>query len=226
MKIRWRLVATVVVLAGVVAIALMLPRVARRLAFFRVRQVEVTGTHYLDESDVVGRLGLGANASVLDRLDAVRKAASAVPGVVSATVSRRLPNTLCVTLHEATPVALASLSDRLVLVDSAGHVLPFDPVRVPTSLPVAGLDSVTPRLLYRLMRADPPLYAAIESARLDHGDVVLDIGARRIRLRPEADDAMLRTVTDVINYLTLKAVAWREIDARYHSRVFVQKGTT
>jgi hypothetical protein len=37
---------------------------------------------------------------------------------------------------------------------------------------------------------------------------------------------MLRTVTDVISYLTVKAVAWREIDARYHSRVFVQKGTT
>jgi hypothetical protein len=146
--------------------------------------------------------------------------------VLNATVSRRLPNTLCVTLHEATPVALASLSDRLVLVDSAGRVLPFDPVRVPTSLPIVGLDSVTPRLLYRLMRADPRLYAAIGSARLDHGDVVLDIGARRIRLRPEASDAMLRTVTDVISYLTLQAVAWREIDARYHSRVFVQKGNT
>ncbi len=226
MKIRWGLIVTGVVLAGVAVAVFALPRTARRLAFFRVRQVEVIGTRYLDESDVVARLGLRADASVLDHLDAVRKAAAAVPGVVSATVSRRLPNTLCVTLREAMPVALASLADRLVLVDSVGRVLPFDPVRIPTSLPIAGLDSVTPRLLQRLMRADPPLYAAIESARLDHGDVVLEIGPHRIRLRPEADDAMLRTVTDVVNYLTLKAVAWREIDARYHSRVFVQKGTT
>jgi cell division protein FtsQ len=224
--IRWRAVGAIAIVAGIVAMALMLPRVVRRLAFFRVRQVEVIGTRYLDASDVAGRLGLRVNASVLDRLDAVRAAAAAVPGVVSATVERRLPNTLRVTLREATPVALVSQSDRLALVDSIGRVLPFDPIRAPASLPVAGLDSVTPQLLHRLMRADPPLYAAIESAHLDHGDVVLDLGARRIRLRPEVDDAMLRTVTDVLNYLTLKAVAWREIDARYHSRVFVQKGTT
>ena len=224
MRIRWRLVGTVVAATVVVAILVAAPRFARRLAFFRVRQVEVIGARYLNETDVVRRLGLPADASTLDRLTAVRTAAAAVPGVLAATARRRLPGTLLITVREAVPVALVVLADRLVLVDSAGRVLPFDPVRAPTSLPVAGRDSVTPGLLSRLMRTDPLLYATVVSARLDRGDVVLDLGAHRIRLRPEADAAVLGAVTAVLRYLDTHDMAWNEIDARYHSRVFVQKG--
>ena len=224
MTARWRLVGGGVAVIAVIAIIALVPGVARRLAFFRVRQVEVIGARYLDDADVVQRLNLRAGASTLDRLEPVRQAAAAVPGVLGVTVERRLPGTLRVTLHEATPVALVPFNDRLALVDSAGRLLPFDPVRVPTSLPIAGRDSVTPPLLRRIMRADPRLYAMVESARLDRGDVVLDIGGQRIRLRPEADAAVLRAVTAVLAYLRTHAVAWREIDARYHSSVFVQKG--
>ena len=224
MKTRWRVAGAVAIAATVIAIVLVAPRLGRRLAFFRVRQLEVIGTRYLDEAAVVRGLGLRPDASTLDRLDAVRKAAMAEPGVVSATVERQLPATLRVIVREATPVALVALTDRLRLVDSAGHLLPFDPVRSPASLPIAGSDSVTPGLLGRLMRTDPLLYAMIVSAHLDRGDVVLDIDGRRIRLRPEADDAVLRAVATVLSYLNSHAVAWREIDARYRWRVFVQKG--
>jgi hypothetical protein len=224
MKIRWRAVRAVVVVVAVIAIALTAPRVGRHLAFFRVRQVEVIGARYLDETDVVRRLGLRPDASTLDRLDAVRKAAAAVPGVVSAVVERRLPGTLRVTLREATPVALVALTDRLALADSLGRVLPFDPVRAPTSLPIAGRDSVTSGLLCRIMRTDPLLYATIVSARLDRGDVVLDIGEHRIRLRPEADAAVFGAVNAVLRYLDTNPIPWLEMDARYRSRVFVQKG--
>jgi cell division septal protein FtsQ len=224
MRVRWRVVGTAGAVIAIGAIALGAPRIGRQLAFFRLRQVEVTGARYLDEADVVRRLGLRRDASTLDRLDAVRKAAAGIPGVLAAVVERRLPGTLRVSLREATPVALVALVDRLALVDSTGHVLPFDPVRAPTSLPISGHDSMTPALLRRVMRSDPTLYASIESARLDRSDVVLDIGARRIRLRPEADDAVLRAVAAVLSYLQRHAVPWREIDARYHSRIFVQKG--
>ena len=225
MKLPWRRIGAVVVLVAAAAMMMLAPRVARRLAFFRVRQVEVVGARYLDETDVVRRLGLRPDASTLDPLGGLGRRAAAVPGVLQATVERRLPGTLRVTLREATPVALVALADRLALVDSGGRVLPFDPMRAPMSLPIAGRDSITPGLLHRLMRADPRLYAAIESARLDRGDVVLDIGARRIRLRPDTDDAMLRAVTAVVAYLSAHAVAWREIDARYRRLVFVQKGS-
>jgi hypothetical protein len=199
---------------------------ARRLAFFRLRQVEVLGIRYLDQGDVVRRLGLRRNASIFDRLGSVRKAAAAIPGVLSATVERRLPGTLRVSVREATPVAQVPVADHLALVDSRGHLLPFDPVRAPASLPIASGDAATAGLLGRLMLTDHEWYDSVQSASLDHGDVVLDAGAHRVRLRPEADDQVLRGVSAVRRYLNEHGIDWREIDARYHNRLFVRKGST
>ena len=201
------------------------PGALRRVAFFRVRQVEVMGARYLDEVEVARRLGLRSDASTFDRLAGVRVAAAAIPGVLSVSVERRLPGTLRVTIREATPVALADQADRLVLIDSNGRALPFDPTRVPASLPIAVKDAAVATLLARMMRTDLSLYGSIDAARLDRGDVLLEIGARHIRLRPQADAAVLYAVSAVMTYLNKSAIAWREIDARYHRRVFVQKGT-
>jgi len=223
-RLRWILTAAgVVVGAALVVVAV---PAARRLAFFRVRQVEVIGTRYLDEADVVSRLGLRPDASTLDPLGRVRRVAASLPGVTSASIERRLPGTLRITLREAVPVALAPLSDRLALIDSRARVLPFDPVRVPASLPVAGRDSATAGLLGRLMQSDPVLYDSLETAYIDHGDVVLDTGTRRIRMLPSADDDLLRAVVAVRSYLVTHGIQWREIDARYRDHVFVRKGTT
>ena len=226
MTMRRSAVTGVAIALVLLVMAVGFPMLARRLAFFRVRQVEVIGIRYLDESDVVRRLGLRRDASTFDRLGPVRKAAAAIPGVLAATVERRLPGTLRVTLRESRPVALVPMPDRLALVDSRGHVLPFDPARAPVSMPIAGRDSVTAGLLGRLMLTDPDWYDSVESARLDRGDVVLDAGSHRVRLRPEADDDVLRGVMAVRTYLTQRGVAWREIDARYHNRLFVRKGPT
>lgn len=224
MKISRRRVLGAGVAVVAVVVAVLSTRVLRRLSFFRVRQVEVVGTRYLDESDVARRLGLRPNASTFDKLAPVRLAAAAIPGVLEAWVERRLPGTLRVTLREASPIAITDQNGRLMLMDSGGHILPFDPTRVPASLPIAAQDSGIAVLLTRLLQADRALYASIDVARLDRGDVVLDVGPRRIRLRPEADDGVLHAVTAVITYLKQGAIEWREIDARYRSRVFVQKG--
>ncbi len=226
MNLRRSAVASAVEAVGVVVLAIALPMLARRLAFFRVRQVEVVGIRYLDESDVVRQLRLRPDASTLDRLGRVRNAAAAIPGVLAATAERRLPGTLRVTLREAIPVALVPMTNRLALVDSRGRELPFDPARLPVSLPIAGRDSATAGLLGRLMLTDPEWYDSVESARLDHGDIILDAGIHRVRLRPEADEDVLRAVTEVRRYLTEYGIPWREIDARYRARVFVRKGAT
>ena len=109
--------------------------------------------------------------------------------------------------------------------DSTGKALPFDPTRVPFMLPIAVKDSAVGALLARVMRDDRALFDKIDAARIEHGDVVLEIGPRRIVLRPEADAATLEAVSAVISSLNKSAIAWREIDARYRSRVFVQKGS-
>ena len=200
-----------------------LPILGRKLRFFRVREVDVIGTRYLDEFDVVRRLGLRQDASTFDRLGPVRDAARAIPGVLAATVERRLPGALRVTISEATPVAMVQLNDRLVLVDARGRALPFDPARAPASLPIAGRDSSTAALLGRLMRVDPVGYDSVQVARVDHGDVILESGARRVRLRPEADAGILRGVMSVRTYLAGRGIRWQEIDARYRDRLFVRK---
>jgi POTRA domain-containing FtsQ-type protein len=222
---RLGVAAIVVTLAIAVGLIISAPRLARRIGFFRVRQVEVVGAHFLNEVDVAHRLGIAAGASTFDQLASVRRAAAAIPGVLSASVERILPSTLRITLVEAQPVAVTTLDDHLVPIDSAGRVLPFDLTRAPASLPIADRDRAVAGLLSRLRRADSAFYDTIEAAQLDRGTIVLDVGRQRIRLAANADRAVLRSVTAVLGYLRTNAVAWREIDARYRGRVFVEKGS-
>lgn len=220
---------SVIALAGAVlvcgAVVVVVPRGLCKLTYFRVRRVEVVGIHYLDQYAIVSRLHLSRTASVFDRLAPIRIAAAAVPGVLSATVTRRLPGTIRVTLREARPVALTPTGDRLALVDSVGHLLPFDPTRSPVPLPVAPADSATAALLARIAASDPDLYGMIQSVRVDAGAVVLDVGGRSIRVLPDADDDVFRAIAAVRGYLVTNPQPWRELDARYHTRVFLRKGS-
>ena len=220
----WR--TALVVVAGAAAVtvaALGAPRLFRRLAFFRIRQVEVVGNRYLSALDIVSRLRLAPGASTFDRLDQVRAAAARIPGLRAVSVERRLPGTLRVTVHEESPIALAALGDHLALIDEHGGRLPFDPVRAPGSFPVASADSLTAGLLSRLRLADPLWYDSVQTARLDGRDVLLDAGFHRVLYRADADDGVFRAVTYVRDYLATHGIAWSEIDARFQNRVFVRK---
>lgn len=201
------------------------PRLLRRVAFFRVHQIEVSGTRYLADSAVVHRLNLRPAASVFDPLAPVQAAAAAIPGVLRATVTRRLPGTLRIAIVEAAPVALTNVDDRLVLMDDRGRLLPFDPIRAPTSLPVAVRDSATAALLGRLLLADSSWYGAVQTAWPDHGDVLLKGDGHLFRLRPDADAETMRSVSAVREYLASHAIPWQQLDARFSGRVFVRKGS-
>lgn len=202
------------------------PRLMRRLAYFRVRQVEVSGLRFLDERDVVRRLAIAEQASVADPLDPIRRRAAAIPGVAAASVDRRLPGTLHVLVLEELPIALVMQEDRLVLMDRRGRILPFDPLRAPTSLPVTSRDSATAALLSALLRADPEWYATVELARREGGDVLLEDGPHRVRLRPDASIETLRGVTAVRAWLDTSKRPWQELDARFTGRVFVKGGAS
>lgn len=213
--------AVAVIAAG----ALYGPRLLRRASFFRVREIEVVGTHYLDEHDVVARLQLARTASLLDPVGHALRAAEAIPGVVAASVQKRYPATLRVEVLEAMPVALAAQPERLVLLDQWGHVLPFDPIRVPVSLPIITPDSAIAALLARVMVHDSAWFANIERAHRDGSDVVFEEGKHQIRIRESATPMTLRSISAVRSYLDQRGVPWREIDARYQGRVFVRKGS-
>jgi len=204
------------------------PKLLRRIDFFRIHRVDVVGNRFLDEHDVVRRLGLAHDASIFDPLDRVREAAAGIPGTVgrSASVERRFPGTLRVKIVETRPVALASVNDQLALLDYRGRVLPFDPARVPTSLPIAEPDSTTAALLDRLRQVDRRGYDDVQSARPERGDILLDLGEHTIRVRPNADTETLQGIAAVRSYLEANNRKWIEIDARYDGRVFVRKAKT
>ncbi len=207
--------------AGVAGVWVGVPMGMQRLEYFRVHQVEVAGLRFLDERDVVRRLALSEHASIVDPLDAVRERAAEIPGVAAASVERRFPGTLRVSILEELPVSFAMQDDRLVLLDRHGRVLPFDPADAPVALPVSAKDSTTAALLAAVLRADAEWYETIEAAHRDGGDVLLETGARRIRVRPDATLETLRWTANVVRWLGEQSKGWVELDTRFVGRAFV-----
>lgn len=206
---------------GVVAV----PWLMRRLDFFRIGAVEVVGARFLEEAEVVRRLGVPTDADILQPLAPLQAAALAIPGVEAATMSRRWPGTLVVEVVETRPVAMTPQEDRFVLLDGRGRILPFPPTRLRMSLPIADHDSMTAALLARMQRIDPALYDQVQNAWREGGDVVLEKLRQRIRLRGDAGAAQMRAVVAVQAWLEANGTAWGELDARFHGRVFVRRGT-
>ena len=114
------------------------------MEWFRVHDVEVRGTRYLEESTVVELLELTPETSLwtdkavwLDRL-------AAHPLVKSARVSRRPPNGLLVVVTERAPIALAP-TPTLEPLDAEGRRLPLDPAEYRLDLPVIQTSRRPPR---------------------------------------------------------------------------------
>ena len=89
----------------------------------KVGKVEVRGGHFLSEGEVRELLGpaVGENILGLD-IEALKGRLRASPWVADATVSRTLPDTLRVEIHERVPLALAEM-DRLYLMDGDGALI-------------------------------------------------------------------------------------------------------
>ncbi len=194
-----------------------------RLDFFRIRSVEVAGIRHLDERDLVARLGIPADAHILTPLAPIAAAAEALPGVREASASRRWPGTIRVTIREAPAVALTVRGGKLVVLDDRGRLLPVDPARLESSLPLADDDSAVAALLGRLQVTDPQWYRAVDRASAEGREVVIRVGPRSVRLEVDADSELLQQLAAVRDYLGEKTIAWSEIDARFRGRMFVRK---
>ncbi|HEU4828601.1 MAG TPA: FtsQ-type POTRA domain-containing protein [Gemmatimonadales bacterium] len=220
MKRRWRLL-------GAAAIAVLawwgLPAVARRMDFFRVRRVEFVGMRHLAPRTALDALELPARLNVFESLDSIEARARGIPGVARAEVSRRMPGTLVVELEEVPPVALIHRRGRLVQMDSAGRVLPYDPRRTAAPLPLAsGPDAGIAGLLRRIQVFDADLFGQVDGAGRDGRDVVLLMGGRRVLFRPDASFEEMRAVKAAAEDLARKGVAYEELDGRFRGYVVVR----
>jgi cell division septal protein FtsQ len=202
-----------------------LPRLAKRLDFFRVTKVEVRGLVNFRPEQVVKALPLPPGMSIFDDVAPVRAAAESLAGVEAANVGRRLPGTLVVTVREARPVALVMRQGRLQLVSERGRLLPFDPTVAAPDLPlVQQADSLVAGLLARVRDADATLFASVVSGSRSGDDVVLTVDGRRYWFRPDASAEVIRAVTAVAEDLARKGRRWAELDARFSGMVVVRWG--
>jgi cell division protein FtsQ len=214
-----------VILGGVAvitAVAMVAPGQLRRLEFFRVKRVEVTGARYVSGDLVAVVLGLPATASLFDDTDPLARKLVRIRGVRDAKISRRWPGTIVVRLTEADPVALARTDSGLALLDDRGRVLPFDPLRAPADLPLAPADPVVAGLMARLREWEPGLFSEVDAAERTGGDVALRAGDRRLLLRGDATPETLRALVAVMGDLGRKGKRYQELDARYTDRVYVR----
>lgn len=223
----WGGAALVVMIAWTAA-----PAVLRRLAFFRVRQVELVGIRYLDADAVLGALRLAPQASVFDDTNVLADRIRGLGGVADAAVARRPPGSLKVIVREMEPVALvAGARGALTVVDADGRALPFDPAGQAAGggldLPVVqAADGGVIGVLARIQAFDPALFQTIDAARRTgetRGDVLLELGSHRLLLARDAGPEVIQAVVLVARDLAAKARPYVELDGRYAGQVVVRR---
>ena len=221
-KRRTAIVAlSVALLAGLFALAQV---AVRRLEFFQVRSIEFAGVRHLDERDMVERLAIPADAHILTPLEPIIQRALSIPGVRQASIDRRWPGTLVVTILEAPAVALVPEDGQLLVLDDRGGVLPIDPSRLTTSLPLAARDSNVAALLGRLQATDPQWFQLIDRASAEGSEVRLDAEGQHVRMAATASSQVLLDLAAVREWLQRQGITWEMIDARFQGRMFVRKG--
>jgi len=216
----WLGLLSLALLAGVTTLAWIS---VQRLEFFRIRSIEVAGIRHLDERDLVSRLAIPEQAHILVDTEPIAERAAVLPGVRDAAVTRRWPGTLVVTIKEAPAVAWVREEGQLLVIDDRAGVLPVEPARLTTSLPLADRDSALAALLGRLQVADPQWFAALDRARSDGPDAWLEAPGHAVRIEAAAGTQVLLDLAAVRDWLEARGIGWTRIDARFRGRMFVRK---
>lgn len=220
------------VLACCLAMYVALPRILGTLDYFHVQTVQLEGARFLTPTAVIAALGADTTASVFDDPARVVAKVESMPLVASATVRRRLPGTLVVSIVERTPVALVATRDGFRGVDSSGTRLPIDPAisafDAPVVLPSVGpRDSVADRKLFNLLGAlrahDRALFDAIEDARrVSATEWRLRTSRQVVRVTPEVTLGRLADIFPVEQDLARRRVRAAELDLRYRNLVIAR----
>ena len=217
------------VAAGVIGVALIfapfwVPRVLAELAYFRVRRVEIVGAHFVQPSDILGRLHVDTLSSVWAPAGPLEDRIASHPGVRSVRVGRRLPGTLLVEITERWPVALVPTPTGLVPIDERGAALPIDPARTAVDAPImAYRDAALFRLLGELRAKAPELYERVSEVGRAGGDEVwLRISSVPVRAMADVSVERLAELGPVEQDLARRQLRVAEIDLRYRDQVIAR----
>ena len=172
-----------------------------QLAFFRIREVEVVGTHFLDPAKVVARMRVDTLRSIWSETETFRARVASHPQVTSASIERKLPSKLVVHIQENMPVALVPAATGFLTFDSAGHELPIDPKLAAPDLPIAArADTAILSLLGRIRSVNPFLFERVSEISRPSAQeflILLAAGQRKLSSAPPDTSALDSTVTEL-----------------------------
>lgn len=202
----------------------------REMEYFRIHTLEIKGTIFLQPSDVVSRLRVDTLRSLFDDLDPLLSRLHSHPQILDASIRRKPPGTLVVTIAERQPIALVPSADGLVPYDSGGRALPIDPARMEMDLPVvraSGTAAASPALLNMIgvIRASHPgLYERLSQVqRTRTGDVILVFTPHlRVRTNLGVATERLKDIFPVEADLSRRNERVLELDLRFKDQVIAR----
>jgi cell division septal protein FtsQ len=233
----WKILGLLCLVALIMAAGWGVRTSARKMAFFRVRSVEIRGVRYLQPAEVLGRLKADTLMSLWDDLEPLRQRVLHHPQVSDVSITRRMPGTLVVTVKENQPVALIQTSSGLLPYDSLGRQLPIDPARTNLDLPiVATRDPTLLKLVGSIRNAEPRVFARIEDVRRTGRDEILLTLSRaasspnletreqtlRVRLPVGLSVERLADIFPVERDLARRQAHVGELDLRYRDQVIAR----
>lgn len=239
---RWILRGAVIALLMTVTLALRtrVTEVLQDLAGFKLRQVKVTGIHFLSEEDVLEASGLKIGSDMFE-LD-IPKASRGVESlgwVEKVYLERRLPQSVLIAVTERKPTALVD-SGGLWGLSADGCLLPFSPELAAEDLPILsgarlGADAVgttrsadtfRPALdfLAFLKKEDPTLYAGLSEVNVSERDQLRTtfLDGLQARFAPGAGEMEMRRMAAVLSDLGSKGLRAESMDFRFKNQVVVR----
>lgn len=208
----------------VVVSPLWAPLLLRRMAFFRVRRIEIVGARYVAPGDILARLHVDTLASVWDPTAPLANRVAAQTGILRADVQRKLPGTLVIEIIERTPVALVPASTGFRVYDERGVVLPIDPTRVPVDAPVLmERDTALLRLLGAMRSGRPSLYGRVSAVqRVGKNELILRLKTLPVRAMMNVTLDRLSDIDPVEADLGRKQLRVAELDLRFRDQVIAR----
>jgi cell division protein FtsQ len=178
---------------------------------FRVADIRVEGRATTERDTILAALGASPGTPIL-AVDPGRakQQLESLPWVRSATIERRLPDTIYVRLVERQPMALWQHGGRLELIDKSGSVIPVTRLDRFARLPmVVGEDAAAHAAdLLAMLSSEPELAARVTAA--------IEVGGRRWNLK--IDNAI-----DVLLPADDAAAAWADLARLQRNDAILQR---
>ena len=213
-------------IAGLLVLSspILLPLLARRMAFFHVHRIEIVGAHYVAPNDILSRLRVDTLSSVWDPTGPLEARIQRHQAVRKAVVHRKLPGTLVVEITERVPVALVPASGGFSVYDARGVALPIDPASVTVDAPVLmQRDTALLRLLGAMRTEMPTLYARVSMVRrAGRDELILQLKTEPVRAMQDVTLQRLADLEPVEADLARKQLRVSEIDLRYRDQVIAR----